>query len=109
MQGMTVGLHVRTQTGVDAFNDPVWTDTVEPVANVLVGQPTAEEVTSSIDLYGRKIEYMLGIPKGDTHDWEGTVVEIWGKPYQTIGPTIQGIEANVPTPWHRKVRVARSE
>lgn len=109
MTGTTVLLHVRTQSGVDAYNDPVYTETTEAVANVLVGQPTTEEITSSIDLYGKRIEYMLGIPKGDTHDWEDTTVEIWGKPYRTFGATIQGIEANVPTPWHKKVRVARSE
>lgn len=109
MQGMTVGLHVRTQAGVDAFNDPVWTDTVIPVDNVLVGQPTTDEITSSIDLYGKKTEYMLGIPKGDEHDWEDTVVEFFGRAWQTFGQTIQGIEANVPTAWHKKVRVARYE
>lgn len=109
MRGESVVLHVRTQNGTDAFNDQVWTSTTVTVANVLIGQPTTDEVTSSIDLYGKKIEYMLGIPKGDTHDWEDTVVEIWGKPYRTFGATIQGIEANIPTPWHRKVRVCRYE
>lgn len=109
MQGMTVGLHVRTQAGVDAFNDPVWNDTVVPVDNVLVGQPTTDEITSSIGLYGKKTEYMLGIPKGDEHDWEDTVVEFFGRAWQTFGQTIQGIEANVPTAWHKKVRVARYE
>ena len=54
MTGATVGLHVRTQTGVDAFNDPLYTDTVENVANVLIGQPTTDEITSGIDLYGKK-------------------------------------------------------
>lgn len=109
MTGATVGLHVRTQTGVDAFNDPVYTDTVENVANVLIGQPTTDEITSGIDLYGKKTEYMLGLPKGDAHIWEDTEVEFFGKVWRTFGATIQGIEANVPTPWHKKVRVARYE
>ncbi|MBR3272596.1 MAG: hypothetical protein IKF98_01640 [Clostridia bacterium] len=109
MTGITVVLYERTLAGYDALNDPIYAQTAVPVANVLVGQPTTDEVTSSIDLYGKKVEYMLGLPKGDTHNWEDTVVEIWGKPYRTFGATIQGIEANIPTPWHRKVRVCRYE
>ena len=109
MVGASVVLHVRTRSGTDAFNDPVFTESTVTVANVLIGQPTTEEVTSSIDLYGKKTEYMLGIPKGDTHVWENTEVEFFGQTWQTFGAVIQGIEANVPTPWHRKVRVCRSE
>lgn len=107
MTGVPVILHVRTQTGVDSFNCPIYTDSTVTVDNVLIGQPTTEEIDSTLSLYGKKIEYMLGIPKGDTHVWEDTVVEFWGQRYRTFGMTIQGIEANVPTPWHKKVRVER--
>ena len=107
MKGVTVTLHVRTQTGNDSFGNPTFTDSAKTVANVLIGQPTTEEIASSIELYGKKIEYMLGIPKGNTDDWEDTVVEFWGHSYRTFGFTIQGIEENIPTPWHRKVRVER--
>ncbi len=107
MTGVTVVLHVRTQSGVDSFNAPIFSETTETVDNVLIGQPTTEEIDSTLSLYGKKIEYMLGIPKGDEHDWEDTIVEFWGKRYRTFGMTIQGIEANIPTPWHKKVRVER--
>ena len=107
MKGVTVTLHVRTQSGTDSFGNPTFTDSTKTVANVLIGQPTTEEISSSIELYGKKIEYMLGIPKGNTDDWEDTVVEFWGHSYRTFGFTIQGIEENIPTPWHRKVRVER--
>ena len=107
MTGATVVLHVRTQTGVDSFNAPIFSETTESVDNVLIGQPTTEEIDSTLSLYGKKIEYMLGIPKGDVHDWEDTIVEFWGQRYRTFGMTIQGIEANIPTPWHKKVRVER--
>ena len=107
MTGTTVLLHVKTQTGVDALNNPVFSDTVVPVQNVLIGQPTTDDVLSSINLYGKKIEYMLGLPKGDAHNWEDTEVEFFGHKYRTFGFTIEGIEANIPTPWHKKVRVER--
>lgn len=107
MRGVPVLLHVKTQNGTDAFNNPVFSDSTVTVQNVLIGQPTTEDITSSIELYGKRIEYMLGIPKGDTHEWEDTEVEFFGGLYRTFGFTIQGIEDNIPTPWHKKVRVER--
>ena len=109
MQGVSVTLYERTQTGEDAFGDPVFSTKAATVGNVLIGQPTTDEITSSIDLYGKKIEYMLGLPKGDTHVWEDCVVEFFGRKYQVFGCVIEGIEANIPTPWHKKVRVCRYE
>ena len=106
MIGADVILYERLQTGVDAFGDPVWTEVPVTVHNVLIGQPTTEEVTSSIDLYGVKLEYMLGLPKGDAHAWEGCRVDFFGQKFRVFGAVIQGIEANIPTPWHHKVRVA---
>ena len=87
----------------------LYAETAVNVQNVLIGEPTTDEVTSSVELYGRKIEYMLGLPKGDSHNWEDATVEIFGKKFRTFGATIQGIEENVPTPWHKKVRVCRYE
>ena len=118
MTGMTVTLYERQQKVTtdtppvpvfDSFNDPVWEFKAVTVANVLVGQPTTDEITSGIDLYGKKAEYMLGIPKGDEHAWEDADVEFFGRRWRTFGILIRGIEANVPTPWHHKIRVAAYE
>ena len=118
MTGAPVKLYERVQATAgtppapvyDDLNDPVYTyATPVTVANVLIGQPSTDEVTSSISLYGKKAEFMLGIPKGDTHDWEDAKVEFFGETWQVFGTVIQGIEANVPTPWHHKVRVCRYE
>lgn len=109
MKGVTVVLHKRTQTGVDAMNNPVFSETTENVANILVGQPTTEEIEDSLSRYGKKLDFVLGLPKGDTHVWTDTVVEIFGEPFRTYGDTIRGIEENIPTPWHKKVLVTRCE
>ena len=109
MKGVSVILHVKTQTGVDALNNPVFSDETVTVSNVLIGQPETDDITSSIDLYGKHIAYVLGIPKGDTHNWEDTEVEFFGRKYRTFGKTIEGIEENIPTAWHKKVRVERFE
>ena len=109
MRGVTVTLYEKTQTGVDGLNNPVYSVSPVSVENVLVGEPTTDDITSSISLYGKQLRYMLGLPKGDQHVWADTEVEIFGERFRTFGDTIQGIEANVPTPWHKKVRVERCE
>lgn len=111
IRGITVTLYEQTQTGVDSFNAPVYEDSPVSVKNVLIGEPSTEDITTATDLYGKRIRYMLGIPKGDTHDWKDKRVE-WTDAYgrtvrvQTFGFPITGIEANIPGPWHMKVRCA---
>lgn len=107
--GTTVYLVEQTQTGVDGFDVPIYSETLEPVENVLIGEPSTDDVATSTELYGKTIKYMLGIPKGDAHDWKDKKV-VWTDAYgiehtvRTFGFPITGIEANVPGPWHMKVR-----
>lgn len=108
MRGVSVLLHVKTPAGTDSFNSPIYADSTVVVDNVLIGQPSTEEQTGSISLYGKRIEYMLGIPKGDAHVWTDTEVEFFGRRFRTFGDVIEGIEELVPTAWHKKVRVERS-
>lgn len=109
MRGMTVTLTVRTASTPDAFNNPTWTETTVDVPGVLVGQPSTDDIASGISLYGKRIEYMLGIPRGDTHAWEDTKVQFFGRTFRTFGAVEQGIEDNIPGPWTRKVRVCAYE
>ena len=107
MRGISVDLYERSANGTDTLGDTVWKETKVTVDNVLIGQPTTEEISSSLDLYGKKVEYILGLPKGDSHSWTDARVEFFGQSFEVFGDVIQGIEANIPTPWHKKVRVAR--
>ena len=83
----------------------------EDVENVLVGQPDPQDKVDQLNLDGRKIEYVLGIPKGDSHDWENQIVEFFGHKFKTFGIPEEGIEENLPRqmPWHRKVKCERYE
>ena len=108
MIGTTVTLYEEQMVGNDAAGTPVYQETPVAVDNVLVGQPSTEDIVSSQDLYGKKVSYMLGIPKGDTHDWKDKRVE-WTDAYgrrscKTFGFPVTGIEENIPGPWHMKVR-----
>lgn len=107
--GTTINLLTKTQIGVDEFNVPIYEYTATPIDNVLVGQPTPQERTDELDLTGKMIIYTLGIPKGDTHDWENQVVEIWGHRFRTFGIPEFGIEENIPLSWHKKVKCERYE
>lgn len=110
IQGITIQLAVRTQTGTDSFNAPIYSENLINVENVLVGQPTSEELNDAVSLYGKIAAYVLAIPKGDTHDWTDTEVilpEPFAGRYRTIGYPTAGIEANIPLQWNKKVKVEK--
>ena len=107
MKGMTVQLVKKTQTGTDPLGAPIYTEVLENVNDVLVGQPSSDDINTTISLYGKKIAYTLGIPKGDTHDWTDAEVVIWGDRYRTIGYPETGIQENIPLRWGKNVKVER--
>jgi hypothetical protein len=109
IKGIPVKLSVRTQTGIDDFNRPTYEVSQEVVENVLVGEPSAEDVVNELNLSGKRIAYVLAIPKGDTHTWENTEVEFWGMTFKTVGIPTQGIDDNIPLQWNKKVKVERYE
>ncbi len=107
MKGTTVQLVVKTQSGTDAFGAPVYTEELVSVADVLVGSPTSDDVTNTLNLYGKKIKYVLGIPKGDTHNWIDAEVVIWGERFRTVGYPTTGEQENIPLRWGQNVKVER--
>lgn len=109
IKGIPVKLSVRTQKGIDDFNRPTYEVSQEVVENVLVGEPSAEDVVNEFNLSGKRIAYVLAIPKGDTHTWENTEVEFWGMTFKTVGIPTQGIDDNIPLQWNKKVKVERYE
>lgn len=109
IKGIPVKLSVKTQTGIDDFNRPTYEVSQEVVENVLVGEPSAEDVVNEINLSGKRIAYVLAIPKGDTHTWENTEVEFWRMTFKTVGIPTQGIDDNIPLQWNKKVKVERYE
>ena len=105
LQGIDVQLVKKTQTGVDEFDNPIYEEELITVPDCLVGQPSTEDMTASIELYGKKIAYVIGVPKGDENDWTDTEVIFFGKRFKTIGYPEEGIEANIPLRWGKNVKV----
>ena len=109
LHGVTVTLYEKTQTGTDGFGKPIYSETPVEVDDVLIGEPSTDDITTSTSMDGKEISYMLAIPKGDTHNWTDSKVEwtdAYGKTFtaKTFGFPITGIEANIPLRWHKKVR-----
>lgn len=107
MRGTTISLLVKTKTDENAFHEPIYSEKWVDVDDVLVGSPTTDDITNALQLYGKRIEYVLGIPKGDTNNWIDTEVIIWGQHYKTFGFPTTGEAANIPLRWGKNVKVER--
>lgn len=107
IKGIQVTLTVRTKTGADSLNAPVYTETTVTVDNVLVEPLNTDDIISDTNLNGKIEDVRLCIPKGDTHDWENTTVQFFGHTWKTYGFTEEWIEANVPLCWNKKIKAKR--
>lgn len=105
MRGITVTLYERTQTGVDGFDRPIYTETAVEIPNVLVAPLEDQEIVETLNLTGRRARYQLGIPKGDAHDWTNNRVSFFGETWRVIGHPTEGIEHLIPLDWNKKVKV----
>ena len=113
MKGITIQLCVKTQSGIsgesgtDPFNAPIYNETWINVDNVLVAPVSSTDALDILNLTGKKAVYTLGIPKGDTHDWEDCKVRFFGETWSSIGFPQEGIEDLIPLSWNKKVTVER--
>ena len=107
IQGITVKLCVRTQTGTDAFNRPKYSETETEVKNVLVYPATSEDIISEQNLSGKHLEYYLCVPKGDAHVWEDQNVIFLGQTWKVYGYPEEWIDANNPSKWNRRYKCER--
>ena len=109
MRGVTITLYDRTQSGVDSFNRPIYSETPVSVDNVLVTPSTDAEVVETLNLTGKRAIYTLAIPKGDTHVWEDRKVSFFGEDWRVINFAAGGIDHLIPLSWNAKVQVSRYE
>lgn len=107
IKGTDIQIVIKTTTENDELGNPIYTETLETVSNVLVGQPSTDDVAETIQLYGKQIAYVLGIPKGDEHNWVDTDVIVFGERFHTIGYPMTGIQDNIPLNWGQNVRIER--
>ena len=105
IKGIPVTLYERTQTGVDEAHAPIYTEVPVTVENVLIGEPSADDITNELNLTGHRLAYTLAVPKGDAHEWTHCRVDFFGKPFKVYAPPTEGIDALIPLAWNKKVKV----
>lgn len=109
LKGIPVTLVNLVKTGTDPFGADVVAEKATVVDNVLVAPLNSDELVNELNLTGRRISYILGIPKGDSHNWENAIVEFFDDRFKTVGSPTQGIEDMIPLQWNKKVKVERIE
>lgn len=109
LKGIPVTLVNLVKTGTDPFGADAVTEKATVVDNVLVAPLNSDELVNELNLTGRRISYILGIPKGDSHNWENAIVEFFDDRFKTVGSPTQGIEDMIPLQWNKKVKVERIE
>ena len=102
IRGITVTLINKTEVGKDLFNAPIYEEREVQVENVIVSPTGTEDAATAQNLFGKKAEYTLGIPKDSE-------VRFFGRRWRTFGFVIEGIEEMIPLSWHKKVMVERYE
>ena len=107
--GIDVVLYTTTSEEVDEFDRPIEREEPVTVSNVLVVKPSSQELAEQLDLTGKRVQYTLCIPKGDTHEWENKKVEFYGKLFKTIGAETQYIEHLTPLAWNKQIMVEAYE
>lgn len=105
IKGETVVLVQKTMTGKDAFNVPIYSESQVSVDDVIIGTPSTEQAINELNLHGKRIAFVLGIPKGDTHNWVDTDVYIRNVRFHTYGFPLTQTDDNVPGAWNTQVKV----
>ena len=109
MKTISVTLYESKETGRDKFNAPIIEEQAVEVPGVLVAPSSANDIIDTERLYGKTAVYTIAIPKGDTHDWIDKKIEFFGQTWWSFGIPLEGIDANIPLKWNKKVMVERYE
>ena len=109
IKGITIILIDKIEIDKDPFGNPILEDVEIEVKNVLVTPTSTDDITSNLELEGKKAVYTLAIPKSDTHDWENKEVRFFNEKWRVFGKSIQGIEHLIPLDWNKKVMVEAYE
>lgn len=109
IKGETIILIDKVSKGKDPFGADVFEETQIIVNDVIIGSPHFDASVTDQELTGKTIAYILGIPKGDNHDWKDKDIIIRGERFKTYGFPLTQTDDNVPGKWNTQVKVERYE
>lgn len=107
IKGITVTLYEKTASGTDEFNRTVYTEAPVAVSNVLVAPVSSDDIVNELSMSGKRLEYYLMLPKGDTHTWTDCRVNFFGQDWHVFDFPEEWIGANTPGSWNRRLKVER--
>lgn len=107
IRGKTVLLHEQTVTGKDPFGKNITSESLVEVENVLLEPADYSAIVDELNITGKRLAFILHIPKGDTHNWEDTKVDFYGKTFKTFGPVMEYQEELTPLDWNKRVKVEK--
>ena len=70
IKGITITLIDKVEIKKDPMGNPVYEDLEIEVDNVLVTPTSTDDITSNLELEGKKAVYTLAIPKGNANVWK---------------------------------------
>lgn len=105
IKGIKVVLINRIEIGKDHFGSPIYEEEEIEVDNVLVSPVSTEDIINTLELEGKRVEYIIAIPKENTNVWEDRKVRFFGKTFKVFGTAMEGIEHLIPLDWNKKYKV----
>lgn len=111
IRGIPIILYEETVTGQDDFGRDIVETVATEIPNVVIGQPSSEDVLTEVNISGKQIVYNLALPADDNHDWVNKVVEFYGHKWRTIGIPDQFMDGfmGATFPWNKRIRVEAYE
>lgn len=105
MRGMRLDFQKRVKTGVDGFNQPVYSEVTVSIEDCLVAPPTDPiDRVESAALDRNSTVVRIYLPKDDSSDVSKSSFEYDGETFQVIGRPVKFMEENTPTRWNRYAR-----
>lgn len=105
IKGQTIILYVKREIGKDEFNSPIFEEVPENVDNVLIQPNSDTEILNDIQLYGKRTQYTIHVPKNDTHNWEDSTIEFYGQKWITVGHGVIYDKSLTPLDWNKQIKV----
>jgi hypothetical protein len=108
-KGELVRIELTAQSGVDAFNAPVFETTLLEVADVLVSPGATRDIEQSNRPDGARLAYTLHFPKAFTEAFEekldGLWIQVRGERLRVVGSPRAYAPELTPGAWNMPVEV----
>lgn len=107
IRGRIVTVVSKVQTGTDRFNEPIYSEVLNDVHNVVIQRGESSDLDATRP-EGARVDFTLHFPKTYTGDLRGAEIVLYGEfsgRYRIVGEPYPYMRENTPTPWYMPVEV----